>query len=220
MYAITPRHLVLTGAGIVGVACAATSAVALNELASQCGIPDPLSWALPIALDVGAAVAALAWITEDGERRSWARGIAIGALVASLVGNGLQHAIASALLAVTLPLVLVVGACIPGMLWAVVHLSALMARPEPAPKRTAAAKSKSAPPAPAMEPVPAGDPGKRDDLTPRRIERDQSRRDVGKDWARRNWPVSGGAIADEVGVSRSEGDRIRAAIKAELEAVS
>lgn len=61
---------------------------------------------------------------------------------------------------------------------------------------------------------------KPDDLTPRRIERDLSRRDVGKDWARKNWPVSGGQIAAEVGVSKSEGDRIRAAVKAELEAVS
>jgi hypothetical protein len=59
-----------------------------------------------------------------------------------------------------------------------------------------------------------------DDLTPRRIERDQSRRDAGKDWARRQWPVTGGEIAAAVGVSRSEGDRIRAAVKKEKEAVS
>ena len=59
-----------------------------------------------------------------------------------------------------------------------------------------------------------------DDLTPRRIERELSRREVGKQWARDNWPVSGGAIAEQIGVSRSEGDRIRAAVKTEKEAVS
>ena len=67
---------------------------------------------------------------------------------------------------------------------------------------------------PAVAADPVGD-----DLTPRRIERDQSRRDQGKAFARKNWPVSGGEIASHVGVSRSEGDRIRAAIKRELEAV-
>jgi hypothetical protein len=68
--------------------------------------------------------------------------------------------------------------------------------------------------------TPAPTPPAADDLTPKRIERDQSRRARGKDWARANWPVSGGEIATELGVSRSEGDRIRAAVKRELEAVS
>lgn len=70
-------------------------------------------------------------------------------------------------------------------------------------------------PAPAVEPVI-----KPDDLAPRRIERDQSRRDLGKAYARKAWPVTGQQIADEVGVSKSEGDRIRAAVKAELEPAS
>ena len=126
----TTRHLVLTGAGLVGAATAATSSVSLYALAELCGIPPILSAALPIALDAGAGVAALVWITEQGERRAWGRGIAIAALVASLGGNGVQHAIVSGLLPVTLLLVLLVGGCIPATLWAVVHLAALMVRSE------------------------------------------------------------------------------------------
>lgn len=89
---------------------------------------------------------------------------------------------------------------------------AAAAKPVPQPKRRARPE-----PTPPVSPVPVVEP---DDLAGKRIEREQSRRDVGKAWARKHWPVSGGAIADEVGVSRSEGDRIRAAVKAELEAVS
>lgn len=149
------RHLVLAGAGLVGAATAATSAASLFELAQSCGIPGPLAAALPIALDAGAAVAALVWITEQGELRAWGRGVAVTALVATLAGNGLAHAITSGLVAVTLPLVLAVGACIPGMLFAVVHLAALMARPVTVTKRKVPTKS---PTGVASPPAPAGPP--------------------------------------------------------------
>ncbi len=128
------RNLVFAGAGIVGAATAATSSVTLFELGLLCKIGatwSPLAAALPIALDAGAAVGALAWITERGPVRAWGRGIAVGALVGSLAGNALQHAIAAGLLAVTLPVVLAVGASIPAMLWATMHLAALMRAPAP-----------------------------------------------------------------------------------------
>jgi hypothetical protein len=150
----TTRSLVLSGAALVGAATAATSSVSLYQLAELCGIPPILSAALPIALDAGAGVAALVWITEQGERRSWGRGIAVGALVASLGGNGVQHAIVSGLLPVTLPLVLVVGGCIPAMLWAVAHLAALMARDDtPAKPRVERAPRKPTTKLPATPPV-------------------------------------------------------------------
>ncbi len=124
----TTRHLVLVGAVIVGAATAATSAISLYGIAVKCGIPEPWAAANPIALDAGAAVSALAWITQSGERRVWGRRTAVAALTASLTENGIDHAVASGLLPVTLWLVLGVSACIPGMLFAVVHLAALMAR--------------------------------------------------------------------------------------------
>jgi hypothetical protein len=208
---LTSRHLVLAGAGLVGVSTAATSAVSLYELARLCGIPGPLAAALPIALDAGAAVAALVWITERGELRSWGRGIALAALVGTVLGNGVQHAIASGLLAVTLPLVLTVGATIPACLWAVVHLSALMVRPTVA-TRVAPSRPRSNAAAPTVgastqKPAPRPTGGKRA---------------AGLDWARDDLArtgrlPTGGAIALAAGVSRAEGDRIRARLKAEQE---
>lgn len=146
------RELVLAGAGLVGAATAATSAVSLYGIAVKCGIPEPWAAANPIALDAGAGVAALAWITEQGERRRWGRLAAIGALVASLAENGIDHAITSNLLEVNLWLVLAVSGCIPAMLFACVHLAALMARPVvkvPVPKSRSGRVSVSSTPVPA-----------------------------------------------------------------------
>lgn len=213
------RPLVLIGALIVGVATAATSAVSLYHLAVKCGIPEPWAAALPVALDVGAAVAALAWITETGVVRTWARGIAVGCLVASLAGNAAEHAITSGLLPVTLPLVLVVGACIPATLWAVVHLAALTTTHKPVLRVKPQPKPAPARPTPSTEPKPKPGPQPVDD-TPAEKPVDLSRRARGKQWAREHWPVTGGQIADFLGVSRAEGSRIRAAVAREIEAAS
>jgi len=152
------RHLVFAGAGVVGAATAATSSVTLFELALVCKIGatwSPLAAALPIALDAGAAVGALAWITERGPVREWGRGIAIGALVGSLAGNALEHAITAGLLAVTLPVVLAVGASIPAMLWATMHLAALMRAPAPAVRVNRAPKRGTQPTRAPKTPMPA-----------------------------------------------------------------
>lgn len=133
------RAAVYTGAALVGAATAVTSAVSLYRLAQYCAIDGWLAAALPIALDAGAVVGALAWITERGQVRVWGRGIAVGALVASLLGNGLEHAVAAGLLRPTLPLILVVGAAIPAALWACVHLAALMST-KPSPGRVRSSK--------------------------------------------------------------------------------
>lgn len=126
---VTTRQVVFAGTGLVGAAAATTSALSLYDLASSCGIPEPYSAALPIALDVGAAVASLAWITESGTVRTWARFVAVAALAGTVAGNGVQHAITAGLLPVSLLLVLLVGASIPAMLFAAVHLAALMMKP-------------------------------------------------------------------------------------------
>lgn len=46
------------------------------------------------------------------------------------------------------------------------------------------------------------------------------KRAKGLDWARENWPCTGKAIALAAGVSRAEGDRIRAKVKTEHQAAS
>lgn len=122
------RNVVVGGAGVVGVAAAITSSVTLYGLAETCGIGAPFAAALPIALDVGAAVASLAWITESGTIRHWGRGIAIAALAGTVAGNSIQHALTVGHSAPSLPLILAVGACVPAMLWAVIHLTALLFR--------------------------------------------------------------------------------------------
>jgi hypothetical protein len=205
------RQLVLGGAGGVGPSTAAVSAVSLYELAQACGIPGPLAAALPIALDAGAAVAALVWVTERGGLRRWGRGIALAALGATLAGNGAAHAITAGYLTVTLPLVLAVGACIPAMLFATVHLAALMTQPPTqAEKRRPQRKPQDRPTAP-DRPVPAaagtGPVGR-------------TKRAAGIAWARANPTASGAKIALAVGVSKAEGDRIRRMVRDETEAAS
>lgn len=222
--AATTRHLVLAGAALVGAATAATSAVALYDLAARCGIPEPFAAALPIALDVGAAVGALAWIAERDQVQRWGRGVAIGGLVGTLAGNALDHALVAGLLQPTLPLVLVVGAAIPAMLWSVAHLAALMcARPAGrAPTRTPAPrKSRAARPAvPTVAPrVPAPPVASSSDVP------SVGKRAAGIRWARAHLDrtgelPTGAAIAAAVGASKPEGDRIRARVKRDMEAAS
>lgn len=218
------RLVVLIGAGFVGLSAAATSAVSLYGLALNCGIPEYLAAALPIALDAGAAVGALAWITQKGAARQWGCMVAIAGLLATIAGNAVEHALTIGLLQQSLLLVLCVGAVIPAMLWAVVHLAAVMAgTPQPAAPKTRARRDASSTPAASATKVQLSktpEPGKPVELGTKRLERDRSRRDVGREWARRNWPVTGTAIANELGVSRAEGDRIRQSIKNEVESAS
>jgi hypothetical protein len=140
------RGVVFAGAGVVGAAATATSAVSLFQLGQSCGIPGIWAAALPIALDVGAGVASLAWITETGAVRTWSRAVAVVALAGTVAGNGIQHAITQGLLPVTLMLVLAVGASIPAMLWATIHLGALLVQPERKARKVAEAKPKVATP--------------------------------------------------------------------------
>lgn len=205
----TTRHLVLGGASLVGAATAATSAVSLFQLAELCGIPAPLAAALPIALDAGAGVAALVWITERGELRTWGRGVAVAALVATLAGNGVQHAITSGLLTVTLPLVLAVGACIPAMLFACVHLAALMARPTTVERRTLKPR-----PGRATSPPSTPRPGP----APSAVALPTGKRAAGLTYARSNPAATAKQVQLAAGVSKGESYRILAAVKTEREA--
>lgn len=125
----TIRECTFAAATAAAAVTAWASAVTLFRLAEHCAIESPYAAALPVAIDLGATVGALAWIAERGPARSWGRGIAVGALVATIAGNGLEHAIAAGLVRPTLPLVLAVGATIPASLWAIVHLAAVMSQP-------------------------------------------------------------------------------------------
>lgn len=215
---IATRHVVVTGAALVGAAATATSAVTLYRLAETCGIASPYAAALPIALDAGAAVASLAWITESGPVKTWGRGIAIAALLGTVAGNGVQHGITEGLLLVNLPLVLLVGASIPAMLWATIHLTALLFRPA---KKPAEAVVPAAPP---VETRPA--PVKSKPPAPRQPKR-RPRDEVGTRRARHsdrltfaqglpgdlNYTQRRDAIAERFGVHVRTADRVLADLK-------
>jgi hypothetical protein len=213
----TTSGLVLGGAILVGGAAAATSAISLYGIAVKCGIPEPWAAANPIALDAGAAVAALAWITQDGPRRVWGRGTALGALAASLVENGLDHALTSGLLQLNLLLVLAVSGCIPAMLFGVIHLAALMARDEPEKPRVERAPRKptvkSLVESSAGTTTPPVVPAAPSELTERR-----DAAGTATEWARKNWPCTAREIQDETGVRKSSAHRIRNKVAEEMTA--
>lgn len=125
------RIVVLIGAALVGLVTFAVSAFTLYNLGAR-AIPEPLSAGLPIALDVVGAVGAVAWITDrDLKVKAWGRGMALGALIGTLGGNGLEAAIAAGRIEVTLEMIVAIGAIIPLALWSVVHLIALMTSAKP-----------------------------------------------------------------------------------------
>jgi hypothetical protein len=209
------RRVVLGGAAVVGVSTAATSAVSLYGLARLCGIPEYLAAALPIALDAGAAVAALVWVTEQGALRKWGCGVALAGLIATLGGNAASH-IYTEHDKPPMWLILCVGASIPAMLFAVVHLSAMLIRPptkktgkatDPRPARTSS-PSPSAPAGPITPPVITA-------VTAAPVpEKPEA-------WARRNWPVAAKDIcAQYPGLNPSWAYKVVRKIKAEMERVA
>lgn len=121
------RNIALAGAGLIGAGTFAVSAVTLYTLGGRAIAPVELGAALPLSLDVVGALGAWAWITDtDPKVRRWGQALALAALAGTLVGNGLEAAIHTGYIPVTLPLVLAIGATIPLALWSVVHLVALM----------------------------------------------------------------------------------------------
>jgi phage tail tape-measure protein len=139
------KWIVFVGATVVGIATAAVSSVTLYSLAVHISVPDVngLPAALPIALDMGATVAALVWITSEvgSELRRWAKGLALGSLAATVIGNALEHAITGGFISVDLWITVGVGALIPTSLFSIFHLLALIFHPEASkPQKKAEAK--------------------------------------------------------------------------------
>jgi hypothetical protein len=115
------------GLGIAAIAVlgAVVSAIFLSRLALRTGVPTDLAWTLPVVVDLGGGVATLLWIKGEKAVQGWARGVALGALVATLAGNSLSHLIEVGLVPVTVWLVIGVGAVYPAILWVMIHLLAL-----------------------------------------------------------------------------------------------
>jgi hypothetical protein len=120
--------LLYAGMGAVGLAAAASSYAALQDLAVRTGWWKGLSWLLPLTIDAYAMTAVRVWLgksTRNGHARAWAKANAIGAIVLSVAGNAVDHAIAAEVLPVRWPLIVAVSAVPPIVLGLLVHMAHL-----------------------------------------------------------------------------------------------
>ena len=131
---------VIVGMSVAAISAAVASFAGLRGLAQLAGWPDRLAWLLPVTIDAYAMTSARVWLAGTLGRsraRNFARANAIGAIATSIVGNAGYHLIATGLVAVSWPIVVLVGAVPAAVLGLTAHLHALTTAPvvkhEPAP---------------------------------------------------------------------------------------
>jgi hypothetical protein len=125
---------VMAGMLIAAASAAVASFSGLRGLALIAGWPDRLAWLLPLTVDAYAMTSARVWLatsTRSTAARSFARANALGAIAASIAGNAAYHLVGAGLLAVSWPIVVVVGAVPAAVLGLTAHLHALRGRVEP-----------------------------------------------------------------------------------------
>lgn len=119
---------VVAGMTVTALSAAVSSFSGLHSLAAATGWPEALSPLLPFTIDAYAMTATRVWLskaTGSAAARRFARWNAIGAIGLSLVGNAAWHLIAAKVLAVTWPIVVLVGAVPPAVLGLLSHLAVL-----------------------------------------------------------------------------------------------
>src|SRR2546430_14035529 len=125
----TKRDLYVAAGMFVSAASAAVSSFAgLRALALVAGWSDLMASLLPLTIDAYAMSATRVWLadsTASAKARKFARSNAVGAILASLVGNATYHAIAARLISASWIVVVVVGAVPPVVLGLVSHLAGL-----------------------------------------------------------------------------------------------
>ncbi|RZT87335.1 uncharacterized protein DUF2637 [Pseudonocardia sediminis] len=146
---------------VVAAAAAVLSFAALRDLARTCGFGAGLAWLLPVVVDAGAAAGSLVWLGERAApaARRFARALALALLGLSVAANALGHGLAAFALAPPWWVVVVVSAIAPAVLGAVVHLSVLVGRPDPA----SATTPRSAATVPAAAATDADGPARTDE---------------------------------------------------------
>src|ERR1700756_5464484 len=95
------------------VFCAAVLGSSYNwfELAVACGWPVALAWVPFVAIDVGGLTFGMHWVNGPSRKiRAWGAATTICAVVVSVAGNGIQHALSGGFLHVSIWLNLAVGA--------------------------------------------------------------------------------------------------------------
>ncbi|MFI2077006.1 DUF2637 domain-containing protein [Streptomyces triculaminicus] len=120
--------LLYMGMSAVGLAAAASSYAALQDLALRTGWWSWLSWLLPLTVDAYAMTAVRVWLgrsTRSQSARTWAKANAIGGIALSVAGNAVDHAASAGVIAVSWPLIVAVSAIPPVVLGLLVHLAHL-----------------------------------------------------------------------------------------------
>ncbi|GHF42503.1 hypothetical protein GCM10010218_24570 [Streptomyces mashuensis] len=124
--------LLYVGMGAVGLAAAASSYAALQDLAVRTGWWSWLSWLLPLTVDAYAMTAVRLWLgraTRNRQARAWAKANAIGGIALSVAGNAVDHAASAGVITVSWPLIVAVSAIPPVTLGLLVHMGHLSTLP-------------------------------------------------------------------------------------------
>jgi hypothetical protein len=132
---------VIAGMTVAAASAAVASFSGLRGLAQDAGWPGRLAWLLPLTVDAYAMTSARVWLaasTHSRRARRFARSNAVGAIVASIAGNAAYHALSVGLLAVSWPIVVLVGAVPAAVLGLTAHLHAVrtLDDPDPTPVET------------------------------------------------------------------------------------
>jgi hypothetical protein len=121
---------VIVGMTVAAISAAVASFAGLRGLAEVAGWPDRLAWLLPVTIDAYAMTSARVWLTGmPGKGRGFARANAIGAIATSIVGNAAYHLVAAGLIAISWPIIVLVGAVPAAVLGLTAHLHALQTVP-------------------------------------------------------------------------------------------
>lgn len=120
------------------VSAAVASFAGLRGLAEVAGWPERLAWLLPITIDAYAMTSARVWLAGtlgSSRTRAFARANAIGAIATSIIGNAGYHLVATGIISISWPIVVLVGAVPAAVLGLTAHLHALrtIATTEPDP---------------------------------------------------------------------------------------
>lgn len=119
---------VIVGMTVAAISAAVASFAGLRGLAQVAGWPDRLAWLLPVTIDAYAMTSARVWLAGtlgSSRARNFARANAIGAIATSIVGNAGYHLVATGLVAISWPIVVLVGAVPAAVLGLTAHLHAL-----------------------------------------------------------------------------------------------
>lgn len=135
------RKVLIAGAGLVAVVAMAASAATLADLGIEVGWTEPLHWSLPVAVDVLALVAGVAWLAAgvSAKARALGRNLTLVSVVVSVVLNAVSHLVATGHMVVGPELVIAVSAVPPLAAALAVHLTAAITTPSAADPGTAVA---------------------------------------------------------------------------------